>query len=239
MGDTGSELTAVVFGAADPPNLARFWARALAWEVDGEATGAVELVPTDGTRLTLRFEPLASDQTSRHRLHLDLTTSSDGDQQRTADELVGLGATHVDYDLGPDERHIVLADPEGNELCLIEPENKWLAGCPRLGAINADGTQATGVFWSEALGWPLIWDQDGETAIRHPDGTGPIISWSGPPLNDKRGRNRIQLQLAHGSETDPDAEVARLVSLGASELARRSDRIDLADPDANELTLRR
>ena len=82
----------------------------------------------------------------------------------------------------------MLADPEGNEFCLIEPGNDFLAGCGRLGAINCDGTRTTGYFWSEALGWPLVWDQDDETAIRATDGSGPHITWSGPPLIPKIGR---------------------------------------------------
>ena len=67
----------------------------------------------------------------------------------------------------------MLADPEGNEFCIIEPENNFLAGCGRLGSITCDGTQEVGYFWSAALGWPLVWDQDEETAIRAPDGSGP------------------------------------------------------------------
>ena len=66
----------------------------------------------------------------------------------------------------------MLADPEGNEFCIIEPDNSFLAGCPRLGAVKCDGAREPGYFWSEALGWPLVWDQDEETAIRAPDGTG-------------------------------------------------------------------
>ena len=238
MPDTGSEIAAVVFGAADPQALARFWARALGWEVGEADRGRVPLVPTDGTRFTVRFDPVVLDQTSRHRLHLDLTTSSDGDQQRTADELVALGGRYADYDLGPDEGHLVLMDPEENELCLIEPENRFLAGCPRLGAVNGDGTRATGVFWSGALGWPLIWDQDDETAVRHPDGTGPIISWGGAPLNDKDGTNRLHLELRPTG--DPERERARLVSLGATERDGADPGVVLLrDPDGNELALRR
>jgi hypothetical protein len=73
----------------------------------------------------------------------------------------------------------VLADPEGSEFCIIEPSNRFLASCPRLGAVNCDGTRALGCFFSEALGWPLVSDLDEETAIQAPDGTGPKITWSG------------------------------------------------------------
>ena len=234
--DPGSELIAVTFGAQDPSALARFWATAMRWDVGVERDGCVELIPTDGTRFTLAFEPATPDQTSRQRLHLDLTTSSLEDQQQTADALVELGGRPVDNGQDPSEGFFVLADPEGNLFCLIEPDNQVLADCPRLGAVNCDGTRATGVFWSEALGWPLIWDQDEETAIRHPDGTGPKITWSGPPLNDKPGRNRLHLDLAPGG--DPVAEVARLTSLGATQvLAADGELVELLDPDGNEFRL--
>ena len=108
-------------------------------------------------------------------------TISMNDQRDLVARLVELGARHIDVGQGPDDAHVVLADPDGNELCVIAPGNNFLAGCGRLGAINCDGTKETGYFWSEALAWPLVWDQDEETAIRAPDGTGPLITWSGPP----------------------------------------------------------
>ena len=109
--------------------------------------------------------------------------------------MVELGARHIDIGQGPDDEHVVLADPEGNEFCIIEPDNTFLAGCGRLGSITCDGTREVGYFWSEALGWPLVWDQDEETAIRAPDGTGPFITW-GPPLAPKIGKNRLHLDIA-------------------------------------------
>ncbi|WP_426574569.1 VOC family protein [Aquihabitans sp. McL0605] len=241
----GSQLVAVCFGAADPAGLARFWAQALRWEVAEATSDGVPLTPTDGTGFTLLFRPLSGDQTSRKRLHLDLTTSSLGDQRGSAEQLVGLGGRHIDIGQTPEEGHLVLADPEGNELCLIGPDNRFLADCPRLGAVCCDGTRAVGVFWSEALGWPLVWDQDEETAVRAPDGTGPMITWGGPPLVPKHGRNRLHLDLAPRPASDPSSEVERLVSLGATRVEERESRsspgggrVLLADPDGNELTVR-
>ena len=240
MSHAGSQLVAVTFGAEDPDALARFWAHALRWEVGPQADEGVGLRPTDGTRFGLRFVPASVDQTSRQRMHLDLTTTSVGDQQESAAELVERGGRHVDIGQTPEEGHLVLADPEGNLLCLIEPDNRFLADCPRLGAVNCDGSRATGVFWSEALGWPLVWDQDEETAIRAPGGTGPVITWGGPPLNPKDGQNRLHLDLAPRSTTTQDAELARLLALGAARSdgnAHPADRIALTDPDGNELCL--
>jgi hypothetical protein len=108
----------------------------------------------------------------------------------------------------------VLADPEGNEFCVIEPGNTFLADCGFIGALSSDGLQEVGYFWSEALGWPLVWDQDGETAIRSPHG-GPKITWGGPPLAPRTGKSRLHLDLAAPVGGNQEAEVERLLSLGA------------------------
>ena len=71
----------------------------------------------------------------------------------------------------------MLADPEGNEFCIIEPDNNFLADCGFIGALACDGSQQAGYFWSEALDWPLVWDQGQQTAIRSPHG-GPKITSS-------------------------------------------------------------
>ena len=131
---------------------------------------------------------------------------------------------------------MVLADPEGNEFCVIEPGNNFLADCGFIGALACDGSQEVGYFWSEALGWPLVWDQDQETAIRSPHG-GPKITWGGPPLMPKTGKNRLHFDLAPPVDGDQQAEVDRLVSLGATRIDIGQGEVSwvvMADPDGNE-----
>ena len=235
-----SQLVALCVDACDPPRLEHFWATALRWTVGADADGSVALVPTDGTCFRIIFRPVAHEKAGKNRIHLDLTTRDVDDQDRTVDELVELGARHIDIGQGPEDVHVVLADPEGNEFCVIEPDNSFLAGCGRLGSITCDGTPEAGYFWSGALGWPLVWDQDQETAIRAPDGTGVFITW-GPPLVEKTGKNRLHLDI---SPTDHDqrAEVDRLVSLGATRTDVGQGEVGwvvLADPDGNEFCVLR
>ncbi len=131
----------------------------------------------------------------------------------------------------------MLADPEGNEFCVIEPDNSFLADCGRLGSITCDGTREVGYFWSAVLGWPFVWDQDEETAIRAPDGTGPLITWGGPPVPPKLGKNRLHLDIAPLDRDDQHAEVDRLVALGATRVDIGQGDVDwvvMADPDGNE-----
>ena len=229
-------LISLCFDANDPQGLAGFWAAALGWDVQEESGGEVALVPTDGTRFELLFLSVAEAKTGRNLIHLDLTTTSPADQTGTVERLIALGARPADVGQKGDEGHVVLADPEGNELCIIEPDNRFLAGCERLGSITCDGSPAVGHFWSAALGWPLVWDQDEETAIRAPDGTGPFITW-GPPVPTKSRKNRLHLDIAPPVGGDQAAEVDRLVGLGATRIDIGQGDVSwvvMADPGGNE-----
>lgn len=231
-----SRLIALCFDANDPMRLARFWAIALRWEISGESDGVVTIVPTDGTGFTIDFAPVPNEKWGQNRIHLDLTTSSLEDQRESVEALIAAGGSHIDIGQHPDEAHVVMADPEGNELCLIEPTNTFLGDCPRLGAVNCDGTRALGYFWSQALGWPLVWDQNDETAIRDPARAGPKLTWSGPPLMPKLGKDRLHLDIAPPIGVDQTAEVARLESLGAIRIDIGQGDVDwvvMADPDGN------
>ena len=77
-----------------------------------------------------------------------------------------------------------------------------------------DGSEVVGRFWSAALGWPLVWDQDQETAIQSPYG-GTKIAWGGPP-RARRRPGRLHFDLTPPADRDLPAEVERLVSLGAT-----------------------
>jgi catechol 2,3-dioxygenase-like lactoylglutathione lyase family enzyme/predicted enzyme related to lactoylglutathione lyase len=230
-----SQLFAICFDASRPEAQARFWSGILGWEPAGDPRDGVTLLPADDTGFRIRFVPARQQKISQNRMHFDLTSTSLDDQQRTVDRALELGARHTDVGQRPDERHVVLADPEGNEFCVIEPGNNFLADCGFVGALACDGSQQVGYFWSETLGWPLVWDQDQETAIRSPHG-GPKITWGGPPLMPRTGRDRVRFDLALPADGDGRAEVDRLRSLGATHIdADRGDgRVVMADPDGNE-----
>jgi glyoxalase superfamily protein len=227
-----SRLLAVSFDAHDPAGLAEFWAGMLGREIVEEPGGA--LLPGDDTQVGLRFVAAATEKRGQNRLHLHLTTSSLDDQQRTIETARGLGGRHIDVGQLPEEDHVVLADPGDNEFCVIGPGNNFLAGCGVLGEVACDGTREVGLFWRDALAWPLVWDQDGETAIQSPRG-GTKVAWGGQPLAPKTGRNRQRFDLV---APDVSVEVARLVALGATELRELDGGTELADPDGNEFTVR-
>jgi predicted enzyme related to lactoylglutathione lyase len=230
----GAQLVAVVFDANDPARLAQFWAGVLGRDVVGAADGAV--LPGDHTQLGLRFALSRAQRTGPNRMHPHLTSDSPTAQQQTVAIALGLGARHLDVGQRPEEEHVVLADPEGNEFCVIPPGNAFLRGCGFLGELACDGSRQVGHFWSEALGWPLVWDQDEETAIQSPYG-GTKVAWGGPPVPSKRTRNRQHFELTP-ADRDQEAEVERLVLLGASVLEVGLDgRVEFADPDGNEFSM--
>jgi len=230
------KLASLRWDAHEPLRLARFWAAALEWELFGETRDKAGLMPTDGTGFTFVFSPAAEEKAGANRIHLDLSSRSVEDQRATVARLIDLGASEIDIGQGPDADHFVLADPEGNEFCVLEPGNNFVSGASRVGSLTCDGSRAVGQFWSAALGWPLVWDHDEETAIRAPDGTRQFITWGGPPLAPKRGKNRLHLDLAP-PDGDQGAEVGRLVSLGAKRVDIGQGEVSwvvMADPDDNE-----
>jgi predicted enzyme related to lactoylglutathione lyase len=225
----------VSFDANEPRPLARFWAGLLGWELTDDVDG-FELVPTDGTTYRIGFYPSDEPKRGQNQMHFDLTSASSEQQQETVARALELGARHIDIGQTPEEGHIVLADPEGNEFCVIEADNNFLADTAFIGAINCDGSQEVGYFWSKALGWPLVWDQDEETAIQSPAG-GSKMSWGGPPVAPKTGKNRLHLDIAPPAGDDLQAEVDRLISLGARRIDIGQGNVSwevMADPDGNE-----
>jgi predicted enzyme related to lactoylglutathione lyase len=230
-----SQLFALCFDANNPVRLARFWAGVLGWE-QADDPDDIALVPSDDTGFRIRFAANQAQKAGQNQMHFDLTSTSLEDQQQTVARSLELGARHIDVGQRPEEGHVVLADPEGNEFCVIEPGNNFLSDCGFIGALASDGSQEVGYFWSKALGWPLVWDQDQETAIRSPYG-GPKITWGGPPVNPKIGKNRLHFDLAPPVDGDQQAEIERLVSLGATRIDIGQGDVSwvvMADPDGNE-----
>ncbi|WP_203907626.1 VOC family protein [Rhizocola hellebori] len=231
-----SQLLAVCFGASDPPSQARFWSGVLGWPMVDDPRDGVAVLPSDDTGFRIRFVPTEVPKAELNWLHFDLTSKSFDGQQQTVARALGLGAQHFDVGQLPEDEHVVLADPEGNEFCVIEAGNNFLAECGFIGALSCDGSQAVGYFWSKALGWPLVWDQNEETAIRSPHG-GPKITWGGPPVRPKVAENRVFFELAPPADGDQQAEVDRLTSLGATRIDTgqgEDGRVAMADPDGNE-----
>ena len=121
-----SKLTEVAIDCADPHGLARFWCDVLGYEVRGVEDEVVTigspLVPEGRDRVgpvppTLTFARVPEGKTVKNRLHLDVNPT-DRDQDEEVRRLLELGARRADVGQG-DESWVVLADPEGNEFCVL------------------------------------------------------------------------------------------------------------------------
>jgi catechol 2,3-dioxygenase-like lactoylglutathione lyase family enzyme len=107
--------------SADPDRLARFWADALGWRRTHDGADEVVLEPPegspeDGVAPDLLFLRVPEAKTVKNRLHLDLRPD---DQAAEVARIEGLGARRVSVGQGADATWVVLADPEGNEFCVL------------------------------------------------------------------------------------------------------------------------
>jgi hypothetical protein len=231
-------LVALNIDAREPERLAGFWADFLEQSVDHDELGVPMVQPREEMGFRIRFPFSDWDKASQNAMHFDLTSSSMGDQAAKVARALELGGEHCDIGQGPEVAHVVLEDPEGNEFCVIEPGNRFLAGCGFVGALSCYGSQSMGYFWSAALDWPLVWDQDLETAIQSPKG-GTKITWGGFTYPFSSGPSRLRFDIVPLDGTDYGIEVDRLVSLGASRVEDAADTrgVAMADPDGYEFTV--
>jgi len=107
----------VVVDAAQPAALGRWWANALGWVVTFEADDEYEIRSAPDRLPGLVFVPVGDSKVTKNRLHLDFRPD---DQTAEVDRLLALGAHRVDVGQG-EQRWDVLADPEGNEFCVLAP----------------------------------------------------------------------------------------------------------------------
>ena len=120
-----SNLCSVTFDANNPRGLANFWAGLLGWGITDDEDG-FELIPNDATAYSVNFYPSQEQKRGQNQMHFDLTSASPEEQQQTVARALELGAQHIDIGQTPEESHIVLADPEGNEFCVVRPKTSLI-----------------------------------------------------------------------------------------------------------------
>jgi hypothetical protein len=114
-------LSELVVDSRDPEGLAAFWAAVLDDRVLSREERALETGPEGGfggAAPTLVFAPVDDPTPGKVRLHIDLN-ATDRDQDAELERLLGLGATRADVGQDGSQGWHVLADPEGNQFCLL------------------------------------------------------------------------------------------------------------------------
>ena len=118
----GLRIETLTIDAVDPEALAAFWCAALGWSQRVDEDGDIWLDPGDGHPDAGIVRPLLivrvpEAKAGKNRLHLDLVPD---DQEREVERLEALGATRPNIGQTGNESWVVLADPEGNEFCVLD-----------------------------------------------------------------------------------------------------------------------
>ncbi len=238
-----TRLTSVIIDSLDPAAQAHWWSAALGWPITHvvveEEEYDVEPADNDGPAAVpaLVFVPVTEAKSVKNRIHLDLGCDSLQHQAEIVDRLLASGATRIDIGQA-DAPWVVLADPEGNELCVLEDRDHHRGRGPLASiVVDAEDPGTIARFWSEAAGWPIGYDADGVVGLHHPDGKLPDLDFV--PVSDARSvKNRLHLDVAPFADDPQAGEVDRLVALGASpaDVGQGPDVtwIVLTDPEGNE-----
>ncbi|MFC9331549.1 VOC family protein [Kitasatospora sp. NPDC057015] len=239
-----TRLVQINMKAQDDSVLGRFWAEALGWGVDSEGPGVTNLEPVgfdypDPAAVCIDIVTRPEPKTVKNRVHLDLATTSAAHQAELVARLKDLGATLADVGQG-DVPWTVMADPEGNEFCVLEPRPLYRDTGP-IAAVVVDcaDPRAMARFWGEATDWTVHEVAGDHASLRSAQGVGPYLEFVCTP-DTKRGWNRVHLDVAPYLDDDPAAEESRLRALGATDPGIDQSSISwriLVDPEGNEFCL--
>ena len=234
-----SMLAAVVVEAADPARLADYWAALLEYPSVQFAGAAYSLELADD--VTLSFLPSGAGKQGKNSLHLDLASTSVAHQSARVERACLAGGTRIDIGQGS-VPWVVVADPEGNEFCVLEPRDEYReVGAVAAVVIDAVNPVALCEFWSEALSLPITRRHAEYASLKRPSGF-----WLEFVRNtDSRlDRKRFHLRLAaNESRSDGEAEQpgvrAATVAGWPDHVCRThwKDTVALLDPESNEFCL--
>jgi predicted enzyme related to lactoylglutathione lyase len=231
---------------ADAAALAPFYEELLAWQrLFEDPEEGIALVPPGDPRwgghgLLLYMEHETGPKRTKNPAHPDLRPA---DQQATVEKALSLGAQRVDVGQG-EVSWEVLADPEGNELCVLAADGTVDQGVAlEAWALDVTDLSRAVRFWSELLGWDVLEREKGYAQLRDPGRTGVALDLLQVP-DAPQGKNRVHPDLIpSGAADDEDArprEVARALALGAARADIGQGEASwevLVDPDGNELCI--
>jgi len=236
-----TRLVQVNFKARDEVGLGRFWADALGWDVSSEGPSVANVEPVDfvwpdPVAVCIDVVKVPDPETVRYRVHLDLATTSAAHQAELVARLQDLGATPADIGQG-DVPWTVLADPEGNVFCVLEPREIYQDTGPIAAVVvNCADPRAMARFWGEAMDWAVVEVTDDLARLRSAKGVGPYLEFIRTP-GATSVWTRVHLDVLPYADDDLAAEVARLRALGATDVDLGQGDVPwkiLADPEGND-----
>ncbi|MES9537996.1 MULTISPECIES: VOC family protein [unclassified Actinomadura] len=236
-----TRLVQIAMKARDDSMVGRFWAEALGWGLSSEEPGVTnveprDLVYPDPAAIYIDVLRVPEPKTVKNRVHVDLATTSPAHQAELVARLQDLGATPADVGQG-DVPWTVLADPEGNEFCVLEPRDVYRDTGPiATVVVDCVDPRAMARFWSQATDWTLHEVTDDHARLRSAKGVGPYLEFLRTP-DVKTVRNRVHLDLRPYPGDDRAEEADRLRALGATDMDIGQGDVPwtvLADPEGNE-----
>ncbi|HEY1176904.1 MAG TPA: VOC family protein, partial [Phytomonospora sp.] len=186
--------------ALAPASLGEFWAAALGWRVHARQTVYVApdgpfRWPQPGGGIGLDVVGVSDPKpAAKNGVHLDLASDSPARQAELIARLRDLGATDADVGQGDDVPWTVLADPEGNEFCVLEPREVYRDTGP-IAAVVVDcaDPRAMARFWGAAVDWTVREVTDDFASLRSPGDAGPYLEFLRTP--DAPAASRLHLDL--------------------------------------------
>ncbi|MFI5928121.1 VOC family protein [Micromonospora sp. NPDC051543] len=239
-----TRLVQINMKARDEVALGEFWAEVLGWEVSSEGPGVINLEPKgivypDPVAVCIDIVVTDEPKTGKNRVHVDLATTSAAHQAEVVARLKELGATPVDVGQG-DVSWIVMADPEGNEFCVLDwHDSNQDTGPIASVVVDCADPRAMARFWGEATDWTVHKVTDDSAVLRSSRGVGPYLQFLRTP-DVKTGWNRVHLDVRPYPGDGMEAEAARLRALGATPIDLGDSTIPwkvFADPEGNEFCL--
>ena len=213
-------LVQVNIKARDDSAVGQFWADALGWGVSSEGPGVTNVEPLgfdwpDPSAVCIDVVAVPDPETVRYRAHLDLATTSLEHHAELVARLKELGATDADIGQG-DVPWTVLADPEGNLFCVLEPREVYSDTGPIASVVvNCADPREMARFWGDATDWTVHEVADEHARLRSSAGVGPYLEFLRVDDVDAVPM-RIHLDVRPYRGDDQSAEVARLLALGAT-----------------------
>jgi hypothetical protein len=224
-----SELRRVVMDTAAPVPLGRFWSELLDRPITEQRADNVEVTLCE--RVDFVLAPERDPKQGKNRLHFDLASTSADHQTELVGRAQTLGATPVDIGQGA-APWVVLADPEGNEFCVLEPRDEYLANVPVAAlVIDALDPRALATFWSQATGLPVTREHPEYATVRRASGFWLEFV---RVTESKRAMNRLRLDISPAAEGDVPKETERLEAFGAVVSHQDVEWAALVDPEGNE-----
>jgi hypothetical protein len=210
-------LENIVIDALEPQRVGAFWDAALGTERLTDEPDVVEtrLAFEGGWYLDLCFQQVAEPATEPPRLHPDLLGGAR--QGEVVDRLLELGARRLDIGQG-DVPWVVLADPEGNQLCVMEERAEYVGTGP-IAALPLDSAdpERDAEFWAWLSGWSDV-PATAPRALRHPSGVGPLLELCREARPKAAAKNRWHLDVRLEQGEEPDAVEADIESRGGTRL---------------------